>query len=56
MGGNKWDLIEYVKDRLGHDFRYAIDHSKITKDLGWKPKINFRDGIKKTIDFYNGEI
>ena len=56
LGGNRWDLIEYVKDRLGHDFRYAINHSKITKELGWKPKTNFRDGIKKTIEFYRRKI
>ena len=50
--GVKKSLISFVKDRLGHDFRYAIDHSKITNELGWKPKIKFEDGIKKTIDFY----
>ena len=48
----KKSLISFVKDRLGHDFRYAIDHSKITKELGWKPKTKFSDGIKKTIEFY----
>ena len=52
MGGD--ELITFVKDRLGHDFRYAIDHSKITRELGWKPKVNFKDGIKKTIEFYMG--
>jgi dTDP-glucose 4,6-dehydratase len=46
------DLITFVEDRLGHDFRYAIDHSKITRDLGWKPKTTFEDGIKKTIKWY----
>ncbi len=55
LGGNRLDLIEYVEDRLGHDFRYAINHSKITKELGWKPKTNFKDGIKKTIEFYKGK-
>ena len=45
-------LIHFVKDRLGHDFRYAIDHSKITKELGWKPKTDFNIGIRKTIKFY----
>ena len=54
LGGGD-DLIEYVTDRLGHDFRYAIDHSKITKELGWKPKTNFKEGIKKTIEFYRKE-
>ena len=52
----KKSLISFVKDRLGHDFRYAIDHSKITKELGWKPKTKFSDGIKKTIEFYKGEL
>jgi dTDP-glucose 4,6-dehydratase len=46
------DMIEYVKDRPGHDRRYAIDHSKIKQELGWKPKINFLEGIKKTIEWY----
>ena len=45
-------LIEFVKDRAGHDFRYAINHTKITNELGWKPKTKFDDGIRKTIDWY----
>lgn len=45
-------LKTFVEDRKGHDMRYAIDHSKITKDLGWKPSVNFEEGIKKTIDWY----
>ena len=44
--------IEYVKDRLGHDRRYAIDFSKIKKELGWEPKISFNEGIKKTVKWY----
>lgn len=47
-----YDLITYVQDRLGHDMRYAIDPSKITKELGWKPETNFEEGIKKTIVWY----
>jgi dTDP-glucose 4,6-dehydratase len=46
------DLIIYVKDRPGHDVRYAIDASKIKKDLDWKPKENFISGIRKTIEWY----
>lgn len=46
------DLIEYVTDRKGHDMRYAIDPSKIHKQLGWLPKTSFEDGIKLTIDWY----
>ena len=44
--------IVYVNDRLGHDFRYAIDASKIKNDLGWEPKYTFENGISNTIDFY----
>jgi len=46
------DLIKFVKDRPGHDRRYAIDASKMEKELGWKPKIDFDEGIKLTIDWY----
>lgn len=45
-------LIEHVTDRKGHDRRYAIDPTKIKNELGWSPKINFDDGIKKTINWY----
>ena len=44
--------IEYVTDRLGHDLRYSVSHEKITRELGYKPKINFEDGIKETIEWY----
>ncbi len=46
------DLITFVKDRLGHDMRYAIDPDKITTELGWKPETKFEDGIVKTIYWY----
>ncbi len=45
-------LINYVKDRPGHDLRYAIDASKINKELGWKPSVTFEQGLEKTIDWY----
>jgi dTDP-glucose 4,6-dehydratase len=46
------NLIKFVTDRPGHDFRYAIDSRKIRKDLGWVPKENFKTGIRKTIEWY----
>ena len=45
-------LISFVEDRKGHDYRYAIDPTKIKNDLGWEPKTKFEDGIVKTIDWY----
>ena len=45
-------LITYVKDRPGHDLRYAIDANKINKELGWKPSVTFEQGLSKTIDWY----
>ncbi|WP_339844663.1 dTDP-glucose 4,6-dehydratase [uncultured Dokdonia sp.] len=45
-------LITYVKDRPGHDLRYAIDASKINKELGWMPSVTFEEGLAKTIDWY----
>ena len=50
--GKPESLIKFVKDRLGHDRRYAIDSSKIQKELGWSPRTTFEDGIKKTIAWY----
>ena len=46
------DYISYVQDRPGHDFRYAIDSSKIRKELGWKSKISLKKGLEKTIKYY----
>lgn len=50
--GKSLNLIKYVDDRLGHDFRYAIDSSKIKNELNWSPKYTFKIGIDKTIDWY----
>lgn len=50
--GSSKKLITYVKDRAGHDRRYAIDASKINKELGWKPSVTFEEGLSKTIDWY----
>lgn len=50
--GKSEELITYVKDRPGHDKRYAIDSSKIQNELDWSPKMNFENGIKQTIEWY----
>lgn len=50
--GSSEELITYVKDRPGHDKRYAIDASKINKELGWKPALDFEGGLSQTIDWY----
>lgn len=50
--GESLSLITYVKDRAGHDFRYAIDSSKLMNELGWAPSVTFEQGLSKTIDWY----
>jgi dTDP-glucose 4,6-dehydratase len=50
--GSSEKLITYVKDRAGHDLRYAIDSTKINKELGWEPSLQFEEGIEKTIKWY----
>jgi dTDP-glucose 4,6-dehydratase len=45
-------LITYVKDRAGHDLRYAIDSSKLKRELGWEPSLDFEEGLEKTVDWY----
>lgn len=50
--GTSEKLITFVKDRPGHDLRYAIDASKINKELGWKPSVTFEEGLERTIDWY----
>ncbi|MGC4035944.1 MAG: dTDP-glucose 4,6-dehydratase [Chitinophagaceae bacterium] len=50
--GESEQLITFVKDRPGHDRRYAIDASKINKELGWKPSVTFEEGLSQTIDWY----
>ncbi len=52
LKGESEKLITYVKDRPGHDLRYAIDASKINTELGWKPTVTFEEGLEKTIDWY----
>lgn len=50
--GESEQLITYVKDRPGHDRRYAIDATKINKELGWKPSVTFEEGLSQTLDWY----
>jgi len=50
--GKPHSLIRFVTDRPGHDRRYAIDFSKIEKELGWKPSISFEEGIRRTVEWY----
>jgi dTDP-glucose 4,6-dehydratase len=52
---NPQDHVSFVEDRKGHDFRYAIDNSKINKELNWFPTTSFEDGILKTIDYYKNK-
>jgi dTDP-glucose 4,6-dehydratase len=49
---NAQDYISFVEDRKGHDFRYAIDNTKISKELNWHPKTSFNEGLKQTVEFY----
>ena len=50
--GTSAQLITYVKDRAGHDLRYAIDATKLTTELGWRPSLQFEEGLEKTVDWY----
>ncbi len=50
--GESAKLITFVKDRAGHDLRYAIDASKLERDLGWQPSLQFEEGLEKTVDWY----
>ncbi len=50
--GKSYDLIEFVQDRPGHDYRYAMSADKIEKELGWRAKTNFEEGLKLTVEWY----
>ena len=52
--GKDENLIEYVKDRAGHDRRYAINFSKIERELGWKPEVTLEAGLQKTVEWFQG--
>ena len=49
------DRIEFVKDRLGHDIRYVIDAKKITKELEWKPTVNFETGFREAVEWFKNK-
>ena len=50
--GTSAQLITFVKDRAGHDLRYASDASKLQRELGWEPSLQFEEGLDKTVDWY----
>ena len=50
--GTSASLISFVKDRAGHDMRYAIDSTKLQNELGWKPSLQFEEGLEKTVEWY----
>ena len=52
LKGQSAQLITFVKDRAGHDARYAINANKLATELGWKPSIQFEEGLEKTVDWY----
>lgn len=54
--GNSRELITYVKDRAGHDLRYAIDATKLKDELGWVPSLQFEEGLRKTVDWYLANV
>ncbi len=54
--GKDETMIERVEDRLGHDYRYAIDASKIKRELGWQPSVNFEEGLEMTIEWYKNNL
>ena len=54
--GSDDDLVTFVADRAGHDFRYAADISKITRELGWRPRVGFEEGLRRTVEWYVGKM
>jgi dTDP-glucose 4,6-dehydratase len=53
-GGSRRQRISFVTDRPGHDFRYAIDAAKIGRELGWAPRVDFAEGLRRTVAWYLG--
>jgi dTDP-glucose 4,6-dehydratase len=54
--GKPRTLIRHVEDRAGHDFRYAIDTTRVEHELGWKPEMDFESGLRSTIDWYLSNV
>jgi dTDP-glucose 4,6-dehydratase len=54
--GDGESLITYVEDRAGHDLRYAIDSSKLMRELGWKPQMTFEEGLRRTVKWYLANV
>jgi dTDP-glucose 4,6-dehydratase len=54
--GTSEQLITYVKDRAGHDLRYAIDSTKLQRELGWTPSLQFEEGLEKTVEWYLSNV
>jgi dTDP-glucose 4,6-dehydratase len=54
LTGADRSLIKFVPDRPGHDRRYAMNHEKLSADLGWRPRRVFADGLRETVDWYRG--
>ncbi|MGE3278685.1 MAG: dTDP-glucose 4,6-dehydratase [Candidatus Altimarinota bacterium] len=52
--GKGEEMLEFVQDRAGHDFRYAMDISKIRNELGWEPRVSFEEGLRETVEWYRG--
>jgi dTDP-glucose 4,6-dehydratase len=55
-GGESESLVTFVKDRAGHDFRYAADISKIERTLGWRPRVDFEEGLRRTVEWYTKNL
>jgi dTDP-glucose 4,6-dehydratase len=54
--GKPLSLLEFVEDRKGHDLRYSLDSKKLQSQYGWKPQVDFKEGIRKTIDWYFSKL
>ena len=53
--GKSLSLLEFVEDRKGHDLRYSLDSTKLQRQYGWEPQVDFKEGIRRTIDWYSSK-